>query len=521
MRNHQMSSTIRVGWFLSAWLINILFLSMLTGSFIVKGASTITLTPSTTYQTIDGFGAWVGAEGECNPQFGYDSVGFSLCRLDIVPSFQPNNNMADATNADLTKFSVSSLSGHIATINAVKAHPDALFFGTCISPPEWMKDLTQHPYTGGTCTSACGGILNPAFTEAFAGFLSAYCQIIKARTGVDIYAISIANEPAFVQFWNSCYYDPIPYKNTLKAVGARFAKDGVKAKLIGAEDMLNDIYTRPYIPEINNDPVAKGYLYAVAVHGYTNGVNPIPSSSGVTPWLKAGNLASSMGKQFWMTETSGQSQTSWSNAIGLASNLYMSMNYGNLSAWVWFYANACGNLGLLCNNKHTLLSLSSSQYYKFIRPGAVRIKSVVTGDAIYPVAFLHSQKNTLSIVIINQGNATQLQLAGVPSQFTTFTKYTTTSTKKRANEGTVSVNSTNITIDASSVTTLFAQGPVGISQKEVPHHSALRISKKGCRYFHIDGSLMNTRTSRGHGICIKTEKINGCLSVAPAVIITK
>ena len=59
----------------------------------------------------------------------------------------------------------------------------------------------------------------------------AYIKIIKQQTGIDIYALSIQNEPRFSQFYSSCVYDGDAMRDLLKVVGKRFKDDGIATKL--------------------------------------------------------------------------------------------------------------------------------------------------------------------------------------------------------------------------------------------------------------------------------------------------
>jgi O-glycosyl hydrolase len=498
---------------------------MVTGA---DGASTITITPSTQYQTIDGLGAYMDSRYMVPPVFYHDSLGATMVRLTLNSfDFQPSNNMTDSTNSDLSKFNVSAINDAISVINGLKGYGDVKFIESSWSPPAWMKDMSRSPLTGATCVmgdpALCGGHLASKYYVSYAGLTSAFCQIIKQRTGVDIFAISLQNEPFFIEPYRSCVFTPQEYVNCLKAIGARLKKDGVPAKCFGAEDMLYNIMdaTRNYATVIYNDATASPYLYAVAVHGYTDGVHPVPSSAGVLPWTRAGNVALSYKKKFWMTETSGLSQTSWSSAMGLASNLFMSMKYGQLSAWTYYCATECGG-GLLCNSAHTTISLASKNYYKFIRPGAVSVGCVNSGDELFPVAFLHAQNKTLAIVIVNQATtAPQLTLSSGTPLPSTFEKYTSSATKKCADDGSVS-SSSPITIDANSVTTLYGQNytATDIDTRHIDRPFSGRADANGYQVYRVNGSLVRAG-SRNNGVYIKKFSGNERARITPIALIDR
>jgi O-glycosyl hydrolase len=502
----------------------------LAASSVIEGASTITITPSTKFQTMDGLGCYLGQGYSGTPVFMHDSLGITMARLRIWPSLQSSNNMTDSTNSDMTKFSVGAQNEEIRVLNSMKAYTDVKYFASCMSPPGWMKDMTNDAMTTSACSQGatsnlCGGHLMPKYYESYAGFICGFLKIIKAQTGVNIFAVSFQNECYFLEPYQSCVYTPQEYVAMHKVLGARLKKEGLPTTLIGAEDMAANINDagRTYAMTINNDPVAKPYLYAVAVHGYVDGIRPIASSSNSQIWTRAGNIAVvTMGKKLWMTETSGFAQNTWTDAIGLAGGILATLKYGQLSGYTYWHGNDCTTEGLACNNAHTMLSLVSKNYYKFIRPGAVSVGCVNTGDELFPVAFTDAVNKTMTIVIVNSATAArQLTLASSSALPATFTKYTTTSAKRCVNEGSVSSTAT-IAIDANSVTTLFAQNyGVNISDREAIHHSFLQIDKKECGWFRIDGSSVKGRAPSSRGVLIKAVKENGNLTVTPVAMIVK
>jgi glucuronoarabinoxylan endo-1,4-beta-xylanase len=492
-------------------------------TFIAQGASTITITPSTRYQTIDGFGA-MSYDNVGSPTFFHDSLSATITRMYIEPGLQPSNNMTDSTNSDLSKFSVSGMGSEIAQVNQLKQYGDMKFIATCWSPPYWMKDSTRDPLTDLTCyntpASYCGGHLSTRYYQAFAGFVSAYCRIMKTQTGIDLYAVNIQNEPYFIEPYWSCVYTPQEYTNVLKVVAARLKKDGVKTQCYGPDDVVDALAERFYAQAIAGDTAALNNMKFWSVHGYNlDGVTP--TSEGGAIWSMAGNLrASLMKKNLWMTEASGWAQLNWTDAMNLASNLFMALKYAQISAWVYWKTNECSAQGLLCNNAHTRISLVSKNYYKFVRPGAVSIGCVCTGDTVYPVAFSHAQDKTLTIVIVNQSTvARQLTLASATPLPAAFEKYTTTSVKKCVDEGSFA-SSSAISIDANSVTTLFATNySVNIADNGKINRSAMPVVKKENRYFRIDGSSVEGSSRLHRGIFIRAVQNNGNLRITPVTVI--
>jgi glucuronoarabinoxylan endo-1,4-beta-xylanase len=496
---------------------SITFLSIGLVVSLVEGTATITITPTTKYQTIDGFGAFsYEGTGIGGAAFFHDSLGGSIVRLRLPSAqMQSSNNMTDSTNSDLTKFSTSSLNEQVDIINSLKNYGDVKFYASSWSPPAWMKD-------NNSITN--GGRLLTRYYVSYAGLLSGFCKIIKSRTSVDILAISLQNEPRFVEVYQSCVFTPAEYTACLKMVGARLKKDGLPTTCFGAEDMVEEIVHTPYISTIAADTAAVKYISAVAVHGYLDGVHPILRSQGAAGWGRCWAVASGMGKKLWMTETSGYAQNDWSIALNqLAGNLYCALKYGCISANTYWRCNDCSTEGLACNGRHTQLSIAAESYYKFIRPGAVQVKCDFGGtDTLYPVAFYHAANKTLSIVVLNQMASTnQMTLVSTQALPATFAKYTSTSTKKCVSEGNVS-SSSAISIDPSSITSLVGSNyTVDVVPKEKPVRVLPQVVSNQWRYYRIDGTTVKGVHYGSRGVYISERETEKGKEVLPITIFAK
>ncbi|MBD3243134.1 MAG: hypothetical protein GF331_21260, partial [Chitinivibrionales bacterium] len=178
-----------------------------------------------------------------------------------------------------------------------------------------------------------GGALKSAAHGEFAEYCIATVRAYREQCDVDLYALSIQNESAFVEPYNSCVYTPEQYRDAIKAVGPRLHTAHPDVKLFGAEDMLANWTRNPYAGYCQQDPVAREHLQVFAVHGYSDGVHPTPASDAVTKWNNTGRNCWSAGKPLWMTETSGY-DLSWSGAVHLAESIYTALKYGRVAAWV-------------------------------------------------------------------------------------------------------------------------------------------------------------------------------------------
>jgi O-glycosyl hydrolase len=174
-----------------------------------------------------------------------------------------------------------------------------------------------------------------------------------------------------------------------------------------------------------------------------------------------------MKKEAWMTETSGYTEA-WEKvgtkpgALNLALDIHAALYYGNISAWVWWQ----GSQGTL--DEFSLMSGTSTgkkysiskHFYRYIRPGAVRVKSTTADPDFFVTAYENQAKGTQTIIIINSGStdkAVSLTGTGLPTTFKMYrTNFGTENCLfiKDVSSGTVS----SFAVPAKSIVTLQAGG---------------------------------------------------------------
>jgi hypothetical protein len=176
-----------------------------------------------------------------------------------------------------------------------------------------------------------------------------------------------------------------------------------------------------------------------------------------------------MNKPQWMTETSGydDSWTADPGAFSLALDIMSGLNNGNITGWVFWQGSenpgnsAIGEFVLMNGLVKGKKYYASKQFYRYIRPGAVRVAASSTKANVFVSAYQHASNGTHTVILIN--NATTAQSvtvggAGMPANFTIFR---TSSTDNCINAGTYSTG-TSISLPAKSVVTLQAGGtPLG------------------------------------------------------------
>jgi glucuronoarabinoxylan endo-1,4-beta-xylanase len=443
----------------------------------------IMIDKSVKFQTIDGFGffgandVWWASQNLWDDAWGdkiINDLGITIWRNEWFPPAIPGAGQ----DADWNK--------QKPVVQGLKAKADQYgvdlkFVVSIWSPPADMKWLCSFLWAGdvsatryaGSVTTKNGGTLNPGMYSEYAYWLNSCIQSYK-DVGIDLYALSLQNEPLFVEPYNSCTYTTEWYCEMLNKVVPLIKATYPDIKIYGSENMLemegkSDNWLYFYHHAIKDDTTAKNNIDILAVHGYSDGVSATSGSELAKMWTNHSQQFSvALNKQAWMTETSGYSE-SWVSsgttpgALNLAMDIYSGLNYGNMQAWVWWQgseASGISNYSLMSNNTGGKKYYVSKHYYRYIRPGAVRVKSTSDDPDIFVTAFEHQAKGTSTIVIINAGSearSVSIRGADLPA---TYTIYRTTSGNENCKEiGTLTPGPDNrFELPAKCIVTLQAGG---------------------------------------------------------------
>jgi glucuronoarabinoxylan endo-1,4-beta-xylanase len=413
--------------------------------------ATIEVDTSATYQTMEGFGGfgakdvyWSGGPFT-SPDFVntlLDDLGLTILRDHIPENFEPTNENGDPFNTDLSKFNINNstsgvdgkLSDHIEYLQAMHHSGLQKLIVSVWSPPAWMK--TNNSINNGTSqNSAPAYNANPGpadnqlrtdMYEEFAEMCVAYIKTIKEKTGINVYALSIQNEPRFSQFYGSCVYNGEALRELLKIVGKRFKDEAISTRLFLPEDIGWLEGVESMIKPVLDDPIAREYADIVAVHGYDlDGITA--SSPNAQTWQTMYGWGAAFHKPLWMTETSGFANN-YEGGMALAKAIFTAVKFGNVSAWVFW------TLSTATLDEYSLMSSSgekskryyaSKNYYKYIRPGALRISATAPeSSGVFPLAFRHKSELTNTLVLINDNKesskAVRIKWPGITGSFNMY-----------------------------------------------------------------------------------------------------
>lgn len=417
----------------------------------------VTVDFGTTYQTIRGFGgstAWLGqlttqqAAALFSPTSG---LGLSILRVRIDPT-------GSASSQWVTSNWTQELNNGL---EAQQANPNAIVFATPWTPPASLKaSSSTDPYASSCSPSAgfCGGYLPSSSYAAYASYLEDFVTYF-ANNGVNLYAISMQNEPDATVTYESCFWAPQSGAGSSgTALGAQMGAwiagnaSVLTTKLIMPE---SESFNTNYSYDALSDPNAAPLVGIVGGHLY--GTSPSYSTQ-----------AESLGKDVWMTEhylTPSGSQPTIADALAAAEEVHNSMVTGQYNAYVWWWIwndpNDGINYGLINSNTTspapTYYGYGVGQFSKFIQPGAVRVSATANPAANVLVSAYTSHGHWV-IVAINEGTtapslAFTLQNAG---GVTALTPYQTTGSGGLAQQTPVVVTGGQFTytLPAQSITTL-------------------------------------------------------------------
>jgi glucosylceramidase len=377
------------------------------------------------FQTLEGFGAafteaaavtWrkLGPANQQQLLAGYFDPavghGYTLCRSHINSCDFALGNYAYtevAGDTALAHFSIDrdkqALLPMIQAAQKVAGQPLKILASPW-SPPAWMK-------TTGKMNQ--GGKLKPEFRQAWADYFVRYIQEYRQQ-GVNIWAVTVQNEPAATQSWDSCIYSAGEERDFVRDfLGPTLHKSGLAAVKITIWDHNRDLM----VSRANAayaDPAANQYIWGTAYHWYVEDCfQNVQLLHDAWP-----------DKQLLFTEgcqEGGPHIGEWEPGERYAHSMINDLNRWAVGWIDWNILldetggpNHVGNLcsaPVLADIKHDKLLYQSSYYYighiaKFFRPGARRILCSTSRDRLEATA-CRNPDGSVAVVVINRSEAPQ------------------------------------------------------------------------------------------------------------------
>ena len=391
--------------------------------------TTVDIDESSSYQTMDGFGAAMTGSAaylihqRLSPAqrdalltelYGANGLRMNVVRHSMGASdfsaqgdFTYNDQPSGNPDPALTAFNVSR--DEVDLIPVLQAarlkNPNLKIFGSPWSAPAWMKQAnTLH-----------GSWLNTAYYQSYANYFVKYVQAYAAR-GLPVYAVTLQNEPLNATSYMSMRMDAGNQISFLKNdIGPAFAAAGLTTKLI----VYDHNWDQPGYPNaIFADAQAAQYAAGAAFHCYGGSVNQQSVTRNAYP-----------AKDLWFTECSGTAGS------GFAYDLRWNLSNIIIGATRnWAKGSILWNLALNPSNGPTnggcttcrgVLTIDEStgavtrnvEYYvlghasKFVDEGAVRIGSTSVAGALETVAFRNPDSTRVLIALNNSNSARTFRVA--------------------------------------------------------------------------------------------------------------
>jgi O-glycosyl hydrolase len=450
---------------LNTLLVALVFLFSWQLSWGYAADVTVTIDGAIEYQIIDGFG---GAESALLPPASmyttiFDDLGVSILRFQMsaytesLPD-QPGDEARDNDNSDpfvidWNGVQTVTLDKFAPLLKAAQSR-GVKIIGTTWSPPAWMKqnNLVES-----------SGLFQPGYEDELVEFIVIWVKGMQMYHGVHIDSVTIQNEPDNLPPWPGCRYTVAQITDIVKRLGARFQAEGITTE-IHAPDITSLKNFITYGNAICQDSDAKNYVDTLATHPYgTDAYNP---DNDIPLWVAAHNLSSACGKNLWQTELGEPgSPTVWSHSLLAAQHLHNALVYGQVSAWLNFqlYKTPGGNVsGLIADDGTPYTKFYAlKQYYRYVRPGAIRINSVSDDTDIMVTTFKHQNNNDFTIVVINRDTSDKIVSFNMSNlkPVLNLNSYRSSVTENSVSLGSISVsaNSFVYTLPSASITTFTGQ----------------------------------------------------------------
>ena len=287
------------------------------------------------------------------------------------------------------------------------------------SPPAWMK-------TNGEMNH--GGQLLPEYREAWARYYAKFIKAMRAE-GLNIWSITVQNEPAATQTWDSCIY-------SAEEEGA-FVRDYLGPIL--EEEGLSDVniyiwdHNRDIIVErakgVLEDKEAAKYVYGVANHWYVS--EAFENLSKVHELYPDKHILFSEGCM-----EGGVKIGTWSHGEAYARNMIGDFNNWQEGWLDWNLVldeiggpNHVGNYcdaPIIADTKTQEIHYNSSYYYiaqfsKYVKPGAKRIAvEALEQTEVKYVGFKNTDGQAV-IILLNETNEEQSVNVQLKDKFVAYT----------------------------------------------------------------------------------------------------
>ncbi len=418
---------------------------LLFQSGVGSGGTPVSVVPTTTFQTISGFGAaltdssaWL-IENELTATqrdklmrqlfspttgIGINYVRVPLGASDFTASgyYSYNSNPAGGTDEFQQQFSIAHDEAYIIPqLQQAKAlNPDLKLMGSPWSAPGWMK-------TNGSMTGA-GGALKAQWEASYALYLTKAVQAFAAAE-LPFDTLTLQNEPLHTTNYPTMSMSATQQANIIKNhLGPLFATHGIGTKIVAYDHNWDNT---SYPLAVLNDPAARPYVAGTAFHAYAGSVgaqttvrNAYPDKDIYFTEITGGDYAPNFSDNlvWYFQNILNGSVRNWSKTA-LMWNLALDQNNGP-------HLNGCADCrGVVTINTATGDVTFNEEFYalgqvtKAVQPNAVRIGATTYPGGIDTVAYknpdgsqvlvaLNPSSAVTTVRVVNNGKNFSFQIPG-------------------------------------------------------------------------------------------------------------
>lgn len=416
----------------------------------------ITVNRSEMNQTVRGFG-FFEVEQRWGDLYAKD-LGASVMRLGIIGNqWEPVNDNDDPNVLNMEGFNYNAFDWDY--LRNLKEKGVQYFILTSWSPPAWMKrNLSLDHKEQAVSWSLTDNRMEVYYYDEFAESMLALVKAFREMAGIDLLALGLQNEPYFNEPYPSAILDATHFIELIKTVSAKLKANGfdhigfyMPEQVFGIG--IADVSCTGYLGKLRLDPVANEVTDYFAVHGYDEtGITPgFPDYSEWQDYYEAA-AADPYPKEMWMTETA-IGYDGWSSSLGLAGAIHGSLWAGNVSWWTAYGFSE----DYITDNEPNSSFFAAKNYFRFVRPGAIRLTTGTSHSDIMPTAFINRDGSEVIVLINKSGSTITTRINGnnLPDE---YTRFRTSAREKFIDAGMLKLSEGAFVLPASSITTLVATG---------------------------------------------------------------
>jgi len=282
--------------------------------------------------------------------------------------------------------------------------------------------------------------VNPQQYGEYAAHLTEFYEFMQDN-GVELYAVSIQNEPDYAQEWT--WWTAEELRTFLVDYGGSFPFRVMAPESFQYRKVMSD--------PILNDATALANLDILGAHLYGTQVRDFPY-----PLFKEKGA----GKELWMTEvyypnSEDNSADRWDEALDLGWHLHSAMVEAEFQAYVWWYIRRqYGPMkedGTISKRGYVM-----AQFSKYVRRDFVRVEATKSPTNEVFVSAYKSDTDVVAVIVNRNASSQSLSFSIPGTDLSSFEQVTTSSSKNLSDDGTVAASSGSfsVTVDGESVTTL-------------------------------------------------------------------